>query len=383
MKVLHLCFVGPYNEGWTYQENLLSKYHARLGHEVTLVCTPREIVKGEIKLSKDKEYINDDGVHVVRMPEKINLGNKLIWYQGVKEILEQTEPDILFVHGPQFMDASIVANYVMEHSKVRMYVDNHSDFTNSATNFISKNILHKFFWRRCSQILEPVTEKFFGVLPARVDFLKEVYKLPKKKCELLVMGADDEQIEKASKEEVREAVRRRYGIEEQDFLVMTGGKINRFRPETLDLMRAVSELKYSHVKLLIFGMVEEALKKEFDALCDNKKIIYAGWQDSSKTFDFFAAADLVVFPGLHSVMWEQAVAQGIPCIFRKIQGFDHVDIGGNAHLLEDVSVDSLKKEIMNILDNSVEYQHMKKVAKDKGMKVFSYREIAKKSIGLN
>ena len=43
MIICHICLSGPYNEGWTYQENLLSKYHAKLGHRVFLLATPYAI----------------------------------------------------------------------------------------------------------------------------------------------------------------------------------------------------------------------------------------------------------------------------------------------------------------------------------------------------
>ena len=95
-----------------------------------------------------------------------------------------------------------------------------------------------------------------------------------------------------------------------------------------------------------------------------------------------AAADLVVFPGLHSVMWEQAVALGVPCIFRDIDGFHHVDLGGNALFLKDVSSKSLQKEIEKLsLDTSL-HESMREIAESKGMKAFSYLSIAKRSIGL-
>ena len=44
-------------------------------------------------------------------------------------------------------------------------------------------------------MINPYVNKFYGVLPARVDFLINEYKLPKNKVELLVMGADDDCIE--------------------------------------------------------------------------------------------------------------------------------------------------------------------------------------------
>lgn len=74
-------------------------------------------------------------------------------------------------------------------------MDNHSDFSNSARNWLSKNVLHKIVWRTMAKN-RTICKKFYGVLPARVDFLIDVYNLPKEKCELLVMGADDDLVKR-------------------------------------------------------------------------------------------------------------------------------------------------------------------------------------------
>ncbi|MEI3418815.1 MAG: hypothetical protein V8Q86_09895 [Blautia sp.] len=50
-----------------------------------------------------------------------------------------------------------------------------------------------------SKAIEPYTEKFFGVMPSRVDFLSDIYGIDKKKCGLLVMGADDDAVAEAKK----------------------------------------------------------------------------------------------------------------------------------------------------------------------------------------
>lgn len=380
MKLVHLCLVGAYNEGWTYQENLLSKYHARLGYDVTLLCIPLEYHEGKLRVSNEVDYVNKEGVHVIRMPEKINIKNRIVFHNGVTELLDRISPDIVFIHGCQFWDIGEVTRYLKKHPDITAYVDNHADFSNSATNWLTKNILHKVIWRYGVNRIEPYVKKFYGVLPARVDFLTDVYHLPKEKCELLVMGADDELVEKVKANRSRELIRDKFGIHSDDFLVMTGGKINHNRPETLNLMRAVLDSENKHIKLIVFGVVADELKNQFDELLRSDRIQFVGWLDSELTYEYMDAADLIVFPGLHSVMWEQAVGMGVPCIFKKIPGFDHVDLGGNAAFVDDTSSDSLKKVIEAIVSNPERYGKMRTVARDQGMKVFSYRDIAKRCI---
>ena len=163
-------------------------------------------------------------------------------------------------------------------------------------------------------------------------------------------------------------------------MVVTGGKINSNRPETIELMKAIVDCKFEKIKLLVFGVVDSAYKAQFDALCADKKITYIGWLSPEQTYECIAASDLVVFPGLHSVMWEQAVAQGVPCIFRKIVGFDHVDIGGNAYFCEDVSEDGLTKALDDIFGSKMLYTGMKEAACKSDRKKFYYSQIARKCI---
>lgn len=380
MKILHICYAGAYNEGWGYQENMLSKYHAKMGHEVALLCIPYELSEGKLRRASETDYTNVDGVHVTRMEERFNLANRLVSYRGTKRKLEEISPDIIFVHGCQFLDAPIVARYVKAHPGVRMYVDNHADFSNSATNWLSKNILHKIIWRYCAHKIEPFTRKFYGVLPARVDFLKDIYKLPPEKCELLVMGADDEYVAAAAKPEVRQRVRQQYGIREDDFLVVTGGKIDHWKTQTLLLMEAVKKTRCPGVKLIVFGSVIEELQEQVQALADGEKVQYIGWIQAKDSYRYFAAADIAVFPGRHSVFWEQVAGQGIPMIVKDWPGTHHVDVGGNVRFLKNDSVDEILEVLERLLSNRDEYLKMMQVALGPAKQEFSYENISQRAI---
>ena len=382
MRICHLCLNGPYNEGWNYQENILPKYHALQGNDVYQIVTPYIWEGTQFKESTDKEYINEHGVHIYRCYAKKGLigGIRFNRYPEVYSLLEKINPEILFIHDVQCLDMSTVAKYLKKHPHCIVYADNHSDFSNSARNWVSKNIIHKIIWKRMANIIEPYVKKFYGVLPARVDFLIDVYGLPKDKVELLVMGADDEIVNDAVKLGNITKTRREFNISEKDFLIVTGGKINSSRPETIELMKAVSEINIPNIKLLVFGTASNELKAEFDKCCSLKNIVYAGWQESRKTYYLMAAADLIVFPGLHSVMWEQTVAVGVPGLFRKISGFEHIDVGGNVQFLKETSKECLKTTIEQLIQDKQGLKEMKKVALEKGMKMFSYNEISKRSI---
>lgn len=382
MKILHVCLCGPVTDGWSYQDNLLPKYHRKMGYEVTVLASEWVYDQnGTLILTERNNYINEHDVKTIRIKSKwkTDINSKIRVYGGIRQAVNHEKPDIIFVHGSQLVQLRDIYQYVKRNKDTRMYVDSHSDFSNSASNWLSKNILHKIVWKHYAQKIEPYVKKFYGVLPARVDFLVHMYKLPRNKIELLVMGADDELVEAARKPQLRQAIRTKYNIGENDFLIVTGGKIDKNKTQTLLLMEAVQRLSTPNVKLMVFGSVSNDLRYSFDLLL-GPNILYAGWIPAQKTYEYFNAADLVVFPGLHSVFWEQTVGLGQPCIFKYIPGFTHVDLGGNCDFLYEDSVAEIEHKIQNLIDNRSKYEEMKSIALERGMDVFSYKTIAERSI---
>jgi 1,2-diacylglycerol 3-alpha-glucosyltransferase len=294
-------------------------------------------------------------------------------------LLVREKPDIIFIHNCQFIDIYKVVKYTKRHLSTRIYVDNHADYVNSGSSWVSRNILHKIIWRKCAQLILPYTSKFYGVLPVRCDFLNNVYKIPKCKIELLVMGVDDESIQFDKRQTIREKIRSELNISNDDFVLVTGGKIDKRKNIHL-LMEAMKSFSGKNIKLIVFGDVIPSMKDEFMLLSDNPDIISIGWLPSAKVPEYLIASDLAVFPGTHSVLWEQSVGCGIPSIFKHWDGMTHLDLGGNCIFLYNDSIDEIKKSILNIINDKQLYSQMKKSSLEKGLKAFSYSEIARRSI---
>lgn len=387
MKIIHVCLAGLFMDGWGYQDNMIAKYHVSFGYDVTVI-TNQWVYDEEgnyVKTDKETE-VDRYGVKIVRIPIKGDkpYTYKLKRYVGLYENIKKIAPDVIFLHSSQIMDVKDIIRYKKENPQVKIYVDNHCDYSNSATNWPSKYILHGIVWKRKAWQLNPYVEKFYGVLPARVDFLTERYKLPKDRVELLVMGMDDEKAEEADVPEVKAEVRQRFGYAEDDFVVITGGKIDHAKRQTLLLIEAVKKIKNPQLKLLVFGSVVEDMKKQLTELCDSdERINYIGWVQADDTYPYFAASDLAVFPGRHSVMWEQVAGQGIPMVVKYWDGTTHVDVGGNVQFLYQDSVEEIQGVLERLMIKGGEYESMKKHAGEKGKKEFSYRQISRRAIGLD
>lgn len=381
MKILHLMLACFYIDNYSYQENYLPKYHKLQGNDVKIISslfTFDENGKGTMLKSAIK-YVNEYGIPVSRLdyaPGKIS--HKLRKYIGLEEEIADFEPDIIFIHGVQFADINVVVNYCKVHKDVIVYADSHSDFSNSATNWLSKHILHRIIWKHYAHKISPYVKRFYGVLPARVNFLVNEYKLPKEKVSLLVMGADDEAVQNAKDDVLIKETRERIGISNGDFVIMTGGKIDQFKTQTLLLMEAVKQIQHPNVKLIVFGSVTPELKDKVSALCDGDRVKYIGWIHAKDSYNYFASADLVVFPGRHSVFWEQVAAQGIPMVVKYWDGTTHVDFNGNLRFLYKDTVEEIRDVLLDIIENN-KIVDMKVVA-EKASVNFMYSNIAQRSI---
>lgn len=380
-KIMHICLSGIVTEGFLYQDNLLAKYHYKMGYDVSFMTSSLCYnSKGEIVEDGRLRYVNRDGVRVYRLRRRKphTLQPKLNRCLHVYETLCTEMPDIIFIHGPQFLDMPQVVKFVKKFSP-EVYLDSHSDFSNSGRNWISRELVHKFLWRRMAKMIEPYCTRIYGVLPARVDFLHDIYGIASNKLELLVMGADDELTEMARANHSREKIRFKYGVKENDILIVTGGKIDKFKWQIMTLMKTVRKLNTPQVKLLVFGSVVREMKSEIDGLCSDN-IKYIGWISPEDTYNYFEACDLAVFPGRHSVFWEQVAGQGKPMICKYWEGTTHVDMGGNVLFLEDDKEETILYKLMYLVNNSESLKEMKKVASEKGPQIFLYSKIAQKAL---
>lgn len=382
MKILHLCLSAFFIDNYSYQENMLAKYHVKQGHDVTVIAslfTFNKEGKGDY-YSEPCNYQDQNGFKVIRLAYKKPVRwNKLFrHYIGFRENLENVNPDVIFVHNASFGDTPIIKRYLKKHPDVKLFADSHTDYINSAKNWLSKHILHPIIWRHYSKVIEPYMVKCYGVTPLRCRFLKEVYHVNPNIVEYLPLGVDDDLIP-TNREETRRKIRQELNLFEDDFLILTGGKIDRLK-NTHMLIEALELLNNSKLHLVICGVLTpemEYLKKRIET---NSNIHYLGWCNAERVMNCMVASDLACFPGTHSTLWEQSVGVGLPAIFKRWPEMEHVNVNGNCEFVEDDTADILASVIKKIIDQDC-YCCIKTLAKE-AAKQFLYSEIAKKAIGL-
>ena len=384
MRIVHVCLACFYVEGWGYQENILPQYHVQMGHEVLVLTSDYAFNnRSESTVKQERDYVNLHGVHVRIMDKTSRYG----WYSRfgdfskVYEELDRFQPDIIFVHGGQFVALKDVYFYCRRHRDVKLYIDQHADYYNSPVKTLKQKVAAKViygYWiRKCAKL----AQKLWGVTPWRCQFLHEVYGVPKEKIGLLVMGGDDALIPFDRANEIRTQIRSDLGIPSNAFVVISGGKIDTAKNIHL-LGQAVSELHRNSVHLIIFGQPTEDMEETIRQLSQNQWCHYIGWINSAKVYDYFLASDLAVFPGTHSVLWEQACACGTPVLVKSWKGMHHVCVNGNGKLLCGDPVEDIKENITLLLDDPKTYEIMKSAA-NQCKEVFFYSKIAERAIGMD
>lgn len=381
-KIVHIMISAFYIEGAGYQENLLPRAHKRMGMDVTIITSQFCFnSKNKVGSRPAGTYINDDGIKVIvlednkRLPFISPFQNKC---KNVRKTLIEEVPDLIFMHNIEYMDSREVAHYASQ-MKIPLFCDNHSDFYNTPSKGILNLLLRHLLRIPLAKYISKRSKIMWGTTPWRVQYLQQYYKIPASKTDFLVMGADESLIHWNQRLQIRNNIRKKYGFQDDDFLIISGGKINKEKNIHI-LAKAVFEMNKSNVKLLIFGDADEYVRKELDR-CADDHVKSIGWINSNDVYDLFLASDLGFFPGTHSVLWEQVVACGLPAVFKYWEGMQHVNVNGNAILLKEISIESIECTIANLLTDYSKYIQMKDNAISARIG-FMYGSIARRSIGL-
>lgn len=382
MRILHLCLGNFFIDNYSYQENMLTKYHVLQGHDVAVIAslfTFDENGKGK-ELPSPNRYKDKNGFEVIRLaykrPKKWNRFFR--HYNGLESAIEEFCPDVIFSHNVSYGDTKLVRDYLVRHPEVRLFADNHADYVNSAKNWLSYHVKHRIIWRFYAKKLEPYMVRCYGVTPMRCRFLKEMYHIAPNKIEFLPMGVDDNAIPE-NREEVRNMVRRELGIDKHDTVIFTGGKIDRLK-NTHVLISALEKMKNDHVHLVICGTLTPSMEHLRESIDANNHIHYLGWCDASRVMNCMVASDLACFPGTHSTLWEQAVGVGLPSVFKKWNEMEHVNVNGNCVFINGDNVGELADSLTNMIIPT-NFDILKKKAKE-AARSFLYSEIARKAIDL-
>jgi glycosyltransferase involved in cell wall biosynthesis len=338
MKIVHICLEQPYIDGWTYQENILPECQARRDNDVVVIGS-RNAFPYYLKMKVDyKDKIMPylvGKVKIIRIERKFSIFNRLDYYPELLKTLNTELPDLIFHHGGQSASLLISKKYVKNHKKTKLVIDFHAEYYNSATNIISKIILHKIIWRKIIKSCLPYINSIYCISPSVKKMCKELYLIPEDKIKYMFLGTNIPKQLVEQRETIRKQIRSNLGLSENDFLLITGGKLN--QDKKLDII--INALKYVNdesIHLIVFGRDDPGEAGFAEKIVNGLAYVHmVGWCDAEMISRYYLSADLAIFPGGQSVLWQQAIETGLPAIFRYWQGNEYLNNGNAIFLYSD------------------------------------------------
>ena len=310
-----------YVDSLQYQENLLAKYYTKAGHEVVIIASTFESVfdyntdNYQSQLPFKSYTLNS--VKIYKLPYSINIYNKLRKFCGVYDIILREYPDVIFSHDIHLNLTDAVKYKKFKNKNCNIIMDYHADYSNSAKNWFSLNILHKIIRKTFLSFHWKHIDKVCYVVPSSAKFLNEVYNVSYKDMELLPLGSDSDLVTEVINSQNRYKIRSKYSIPEGDVVIFTGGKLTPSK-RTEILINAFINISFKNLHLFVVGKSSDEEKNYYNGLLSlanlNNRIYFIGWLDSRDVYSYLTACDFAVFPSSQSVLWQQSLSVGIPIV---------------------------------------------------------------------
>jgi 1,2-diacylglycerol 3-alpha-glucosyltransferase len=390
-KIVMLCEF--YNEHCEYQENLLAKYYTKHNHQVTIITSTFDSVfdyyADRYDNSSPSKVYFDNEVKIIKLRYSFNIINRLRKYKSIYKILESEKPDLIYIHDIMLNILEAV-KYKKKNLQCKIIMDYHADYSNSAKNWLSMNILHKIIRKTYLDISKKYIERFFPVVPASAKFLNEVYKIPYERMELLPLGADIDFGKKVKQQYEGAKIRKKYGIKDSDIAIFTGGKLSPTKKTEL-LIKAFKEINRSDLHLFIIGDAGKDNisyhKKLQDISKENSRINFMGWLKSSDIYRFLDASDIAVFPASQSIIWQQAISMGLPLLVGDIghQSISYLNQYRNIVILNrgEIKSSRIAEEILKIINDPIKIVNMKNGAKKTADELLNWNKLILKTLQFN
>lgn len=375
LKVLFIGLNSAFTEGMTYQDNLLANQVRSDGHDVTVIADCHEYVDGVLVQTAEEDKCLTNGIRLRRLRYRNVLGRvtsgKIRAVKGLYEILEIEQPDIIFHHGVQSWELLTVAKYKKNNSYLKLFVDNHADLNNSATTFLSRNVLHKIFYRRIVQLALPYIDKVFFVAHECGDFLKDLYNVPDHMMEFYPLGGV---VPKAQeRQERRTRIRQELNLREQDILLVHSGKMDALK-RTEELLKAFLHVPNDNLRLVLIGYLDEEVKEQVEPIIlADDRISFLGWKTGAELLDYLCACDLYMQPGSQSATMQNALCCGSAVALFPHRSYKYL-LNDSAFWVE--TVDDMTQLLQNISDNPESLRKKQEAGQKVAKEQLDYRVLA-------
>ncbi len=380
MKIVSISLASIFTEGMTYQDNLLSDQLRNDGNEVTIIADCYKYENGVIVKTKEEDKILSNGIRLIRK-KYINIfgefvSGKIRAVKGLYSILEDLQPDLIFHHGLQTYELLTLIRYKKSHPEIKLFVDSHEDYYNSATNLLSKYILHKIFYKIIIQKALPYINKVFCVAFESFDFIKDMYNVPDNMMEFYPLGGII--INENSRRIRRIKIRNELSINNDNILLVHSGKMNKQKC-TEEVLEAFIKVPDDRLRLILIGSLSEDIRENAEKLISSdNRIKLIGWKTGEELIDYLCSCDLYIQPGTQSATMQNALCCGSPVAVYPYPSHKYL-LGNNAFYIQNSN--DMSKLFNDILENAEILNTMRTNSYKMALYKLNYEVLARKLYG--
>lgn len=381
MKIVHVeDFFHP-DAG--YQINILPKYMAKDGHDVTIVTSeidkaPESLKSffGKDKISeRDNMYTKITGVKIIRLKIKGFVSGRAIFENKIFNVVKTLKPDVLYIHGNDTLTAM---QFLMRAKKMEFPIVMDSHMLEMA----SINKFNKFFRNFYKKFFTPIILKNnIPVIRTQNDsYVEKHLGIPLNQAPWISVGSDtllfnENQI-------IRNKFRAKYNINEDDFVVVYTGKLD--VAKGADLLAEAFLEKFNSRRNIILLVVGNVAGEYGDYILEkfkqsDNRILHFPTQKYIDLPAFYQSSDLSVFPKQCSLSFYDAQACGLPVISENNNiNIDRLKFSNGFNFEANDTEDFRQKIIHCVNMDQLEYQDMRKNSLKFIKENYDYEAISKK-----
>lgn len=388
MKIVFL--TDWHSESMGYSDNYLPKELAKLGHEVHLVTSNRQVyfVKSNIEFySRTLEPFlghgfveigttERDGVFIHRLDSHEILGR--VFVRNLKAKLLEIKPDI--VQSSEIVSwLTYNAAWLTRKINFRYFIECHTHASVFAPARGETRLRALLYWKiykhTMGRYLSKVTEKCFPISADAERIARDFFGIAPDINSIRSLGVDCDIFQPVS--DANSVLRRgqfrlKLGVEEQDILCIYTGRLT-LEKDPLMLAKAVSILREQGLpyKSIFVGGGPENYVQEIAA--ENGSIV-VGYVKSSELPKFYQASDIAAWPSQESTSQLDALGCGLPLILgSNIEITERIE--GNGYIFEQGSLDDLASKLQ-MMSNEKLRSELGIASRKKALELFSWSTIA-------
>ncbi len=376
-----------------YEEYYISRYLAKMGHEVSLITSDRIFpFKNYKKLLADigSKYTTrkrgvgvtkKEGFTVYRLPMVFELFTDFNLLLNIRATLAKIQPDIVHIHEPIQGGSALAAKH--KDLGYKLLVDQHG----YATTFDASKTLKNWVAHRMFNLLRKPAgiyafsraDAITAITPKSKSFVAQYANIPEHKIEVVTNGTDEDLFKFRKK--LRESKRKELNLADDKILIITAGRVDPAKRLEL-LIHAFNKLvKNINAVLILIGSGDEEYNNKLKTLVHKLKlddrIKFIRFVDKRLLPGYFSAAD-IGFWNKEAITIIEAMSTSLPVVLPDQDTVKQYVTNKNGLIFPDGDSDAIFENLLQLSRDKQLRLAMGKRGAELVRDKFSYNVTAKK-----